>query len=126
MEDMKNTPEKMNNFDQRPLLIYDGECKFCIAWANKFKIIAGDNVTFITLQDIPPDNKYVTRAACLQSVHFINTNNKVSKGAEAIFLLFYTANKAKFLFILYKWVPPFRFISELFYNWIAKNRRLFS
>ena len=40
----------MNNFDKRPLLIYDGECQFCIKWANKFKISTGDHVTFIPLQ----------------------------------------------------------------------------
>ena len=115
----------MNNHDKRPLLIYDGECQFCIKWANKFKTFTGNYVTFIPLQNIPLDYEHVTRSACLQSVHFININDKVSKGAEAIFQLFYTANKAKLLFILYKWVPPFRFTSELIYNWIAKNRHLF-
>ena len=45
----------MNNFDKRPLLIYDGECQFCIKWANKFKISTGDHVTFIPLQNIPLD-----------------------------------------------------------------------
>ena len=92
---------------------------------SKFKTFTGNYVTFIPLQNIPLDYEHVTRSACLQSVHFININDKVSKGAEAIFQLFYTANKSKLLFILYKWVPPFRFTSELIYNWIAKNRHLF-
>ena len=116
----------MNTFDKRPLLIYDGECQFCIKWANKFKMLTVDYVTFIPLKNIPLDFIYVNRAACLQSVHFINIHDKVSKGAEAIFQLFYTAKKAKLLFILYKWVPHFRFVSELIYNWIARNRNLFS
>ncbi len=116
----------MNSYDKRPLLIYDGECEFCIKWANKFKTLTSHFVTYIPLQKIPLDYNYISRAACLQSVHFININDRVSKGAEAIFQLFYTANKARLLFILYKWVPPFRFISELIYKWIARNRHLFS
>ena len=116
----------MNNFDKRPLLIYDGECQFCIKWVNKFKISTADHVTFIPLQNIPLDFSYVTRAACLKSVHFINIDDKTSKGAEAIFQLFYSSNKARIFFILYKWIPPFRFISELIYSWIARNRHLFS
>ena len=86
---------------------------------------AKDIVVLDFAPNIPLDYEHVTRSACLQSVHFITINDKVSKGAEAIFQLFYTANKSKLLFILYKWVPPFRFTSELIYNWIAKNRHLF-
>ena len=98
----------MNTFDKRPLLIYDGECQFCIKWANKFKMLTGDYVTFIPLQNIPLDFSYVTRAACLQSVHFINIHDNVSKGAEAIFQLFYTSKKAKLLLSLIHISEPTR------------------
>ncbi|MDP6877381.1 MAG: DCC1-like thiol-disulfide oxidoreductase family protein [Candidatus Marinimicrobia bacterium] len=116
----------MNSYEKRPLLIYDGECQYCIKWANKFETFTSHLVTYVPLQKIPLNYKYITRAACLQSVHFININDRVSKGAEAIFQLFYTAKKARLLFILYKWFPPFRFTSELVYKWISKNRHLLS
>ena len=122
----RNFLKIMNSYDKRPLLIYDGECEFCIKWATKFKTFSNHYVTYVPLQNIPLDYEYVSRSACLQSVHFININDRVSKGAEAIFQLFYFSNKAKLLFILYKWFPPFRFLSELIYRWIAKNRHLFS
>ena len=91
----RNFLKVMNSYDKRPLLIYDGECEFCIKWSTKFKTLSNHYVTYVPLQNIPLDYEYVSRSACLQSVHFININDRVSKGAEAIFQLFYSSNKAK-------------------------------
>ena len=115
----------MNELENRPLLIYDGECEFCVKWARKFKAMAGKFITFIPLQNLPVDYEYVSRAACLKSVQYIDGNNRVSKGAEAIFQLFHTAKKSSFLFTFYRRIPIFRVFTEFIYSWIARNRHLF-
>lgn len=116
----------MKKFEKRPLLIYDGECEFCIKWARKFKAMTGKFITFIPLQYLPVDYEYVTRAACLKSVQYIDGNNRVSKGAEAVFQLFHTAKKGSFLFTCYRRIPIFRVFTEFIYSWVARNRHLFS
>ena len=116
----------MNELENRPLLIYDGECEFCVKYACKFKAMTGRLITFIPLQNLPVDYEYVSRAACLKSVQFIDGNNRVSKGAEAIFQLFHTAKKASFLCTFYRRIPIFRVFTEFIYSWIARNRHLFS
>jgi len=72
------------------------------------------------------DYEYVTRAACLKSVQYIDGNNRVSKGAEAVFQLFHTAKKGSFLFTCYRRIPIFRIFTEFIYSWVARNRHLFS
>ena len=116
----------MKEFEKRPLLIYDGECEFCIKWARKFKAMTGKFITFIPLQYLPVDYEYVTRAACLKSVQYIDGNNRVSKGAEAVFQLFHTAKKGSFLLTCYRRIPIFRFLTEYVYSLVARNRHLFS
>ena len=116
----------MDEFENRPLLIYDGECDFCVKWVHKFKAMAGQFITFIPLQNLPVDYKYVSREACLKSVQYIDRNNRVSKGAEAVFQLFHTAKKGSFLFTCYRRIPIFRILTEFIYSWAARNRHLFS
>ena len=116
----------MNELENRPLLIYDGECEFCVKYACKFKAMTGRLITFIPLQNLPVDYEYVSRAACLKSVQFIDGNNRVSKGAEAIFQLFHTAKKGSFLLSCYRRIPIFRFLTEYVYSLVARNRHLFS
>ena len=69
----------MDEFENRPLLIYDGECEFCVKWAHKFKVMAGKYITFIPLQNLPVNYEYATRAACLKSVQYIDIDNRISK-----------------------------------------------
>ena len=116
----------IKEFEKRPLVIYDGECEFCIKWARKFKAMAGKFITFIPLQSLPVDYEYITQAACLKSVQYIDDDNRISKGAEAVFQLFHTAKKMSFLLIFYRRIPIFRFLTEYVYSLVARNRNLFS
>jgi len=116
----------VDEFENRPLLIYDGECEFCVKWVHKFKVMAGKYITFIPLQNLPVNYEYATRAACLKSVQYIDIDNRISKGAEAVFQLFHTAKKMSFLLTCYRRIPIFRFLTEYTYSLVARNRHLFS
>ena len=116
----------MAEFENRPLLIYDGECEFCVKWAHKFKVMAGKYITFIPLQNLPVNYEYATRAACLKSVQYIDIDNRISKGAEAVFQLFHTAKKRSCLLTCYRRIPIFRILTEYVYSLVARNRHLFS
>ena len=64
----------MDEFENRPLLIYDGECEFCVKWAHKFKVMAGKYITFIPLQNLPVNyewQKLHLLALMLVSVIFV-------------------------------------------------------
>jgi len=116
----------IKEFEKRPLFIYDGECEFCLKWVRKFKAMAGKFITFIPLQDIPVNYEYIAQAACLKSVQYIDVDNRIFKGAEAIFQLFHTAKKGSFLLSCYRRIPIFRFLTEYVYSLAARNRHLFS
>ena len=116
----------MDEFENRPLLIYDEDCEFCVKWAHEFKVMAGKYITFIPLQNLPVNYKYATRAACLKSVQYIDNDNRISKGAEAVFQLFHKAKKGSFLLTCYRRIAIFRFLTEYVYSLVARNRHLFS
>jgi len=116
----------VDEFENRPLLIYDGECEFCVKWARKFKAMSGKFITFVPLQNLPVNYEYVTRAACLKSVQYIDNDNRIVKGAEAVFQLFHIAKKGSFLLTCYRRIPIFRFLAEYVYSLVARNRQLFS
>ncbi len=59
-----------------------------------------------------------------KSVHLIETDGSVYKGAEAVFRAFvYTQKRlAVFAHWAYGRVPGFKFLSEILYNLVAQNR----
>ena len=88
--------------------------------------MAGKFITFIPLQDLPVNYKYIAQEACLKSVQYIDVDNRICKGAEAVFQLFHTAKKGSFLLSCYRRIPIFRFLTEYVYSLAARNRHLFS
>lgn len=109
----------------RPLLVYDADCHFCIRWVRRWlqvtegKIDAasyqslGDRFT----QDIPVESFQA-------AVRLIETDGQVFAGAEAVFrTLSYRAGFGSGLPLwCFQQIPGCRPIFSSIYRWIAKHR----
>ena len=108
---------------KHPVMVWDGECQFCKLCADRFNSLANDDIEFIPFQDLP--NKYpnVPDLDYKKSVVFF-INNQTYTGAAAVFSFYNTIGK-KWPMRLYDRFKIFSKISEMFYRFIANNRRLF-
>ena len=104
-------------------MVWDGECQFCRLCADRFKSLANDNIEFIPFQDLP--NKYPNAPDLdyKNSVVFF-MNNQTYTGAAAVFSFYHTIGK-KWPMRLYDRFKIFSKISEMFYRFIANNRKFF-
>ena len=104
-------------------MVWDGECQFCRLCADRFNSLANDNVEFIPFQDLA--NKYPNAPDLdyKQSVVFF-MNNQTYTGAAAVFSFYHTIGK-KWPMRLYDRFKIFSKISEMFYRFIANNRKFF-
>jgi predicted DCC family thiol-disulfide oxidoreductase YuxK len=74
---------------ERPLLVFDGDCGFCRFWTGRWRHRTGSSVEYQASQgrDIPQRFPEISRDQAARAVQLIETDGRVSEGAEAVFRL---------------------------------------
>ncbi|HEU0017492.1 MAG TPA: DCC1-like thiol-disulfide oxidoreductase family protein [Methyloceanibacter sp.] len=109
----------------RPLLIYDGDCDFCVYWARYWQKLTGDSVDYRPYQEVGADYPAISQAEFQRAVQYIAPDGQRASAAEASFLTLSHAPGKAFWLRLYRHVPGFAPISELAYAFIAAHRSAF-
>src|SRR5262249_3829443 len=71
----------------RPVMIYDGDCRFCTLWIRRWQIATGDRVEYLPYQD-PRVVTQFPEIACEQfeaAVQLVQPDGAVYAAAEAVF-----------------------------------------
>lgn len=108
--------------NQKPLLIWDGDCGFCRRWVTRFQRITGDRVEYMPYQTALSHFSNLNEAECKQAVHFIDVQGKIFKAAHAVFCCLAEVPRFRWLLKLYQHNYFFRILSERAYAWVARNR----
>ena len=107
----------------KPLLIYDGECRFCCRWIEKWKAITGDRVDYECSQSARPRFPQIAEADFERAVQWVGADGRVCSGAKAVFSALATATwYGRMALGLYRRVPVFSRLAEALYNGIATRR----
>src|ERR1700719_494748 len=108
-----------------PLLIYDGDCGFCIYWVRYWQKLTGDRVAYAPYQEVAAQFPEIPVAAFQRAVQYIAPDGKIASGAEAALLTLSHASGKRFWLTLYRHVPGFAAIAEAMYAFVASNRAAF-
>lgn len=114
---------------EKPVLIYDGDCGFCLRWIERWRTLTGDKIDYEPYQKVAGLYPQILVADFVKSVQLVEdspTGRRVSSGAEAVFRSLSYNPRKRWLLGLYEKVAPVRIISELFYKLVAHNRVFFS
>jgi predicted DCC family thiol-disulfide oxidoreductase YuxK/uncharacterized membrane protein YphA (DoxX/SURF4 family) len=110
---------------EHPLVIWDGDCGFCRRSVDHLRVRAGERIAFEPYQsaltrfpEIPPE-------AFAASVHLVEPDGRVSRGAEAVYRALAIAG-SRLPLLAYRWVPGFAAASEWGYRRVAAHRSLAS
>ncbi len=114
-----------NTVGRRPLLIYDGDCGFCIYWARYWQRLTGDRVSYAPYQEVAAQYPEIPQAAFQRAVHYVAPDGKIASGAEAAFLTLSHARGKGFGLALYRNLPGFAAIAERTYAFVASHRAAF-
>jgi predicted DCC family thiol-disulfide oxidoreductase YuxK len=107
---------------RRPILIYDGDCGFCIYWVRYWRELTGDRVTYAPYQEVGAKYPEIPVAAFQRAIQFVAPDGKIASGAEAAFLtLSYASGKGVWL-TLYRGLPGFAAVAEFVYSIVASHR----
>lgn len=109
----------------RPLLIYDGECGFCVYWARYWQKLTGERVDYRPYQEVAADYPDISEAEFQRAVQYIAPDGTRASAAEASFLTLSHAPGKAFWLKLYRHVPGFAPVSEWVYAFMAAHRSAF-
>lgn len=109
------------------MVIYDGECKFCISWVQRWRLKADNKVDFLPSQDRQVSSQFPELpTTCFdRAVQLVETDGRVYSGAEAIFRLLAGMSTNGWLLWLYQNAPGAATLSEIGYRFVGRHRRLF-
>ena len=121
-------PLHLANPPSKPVLVYDGDCRFCMLWVQRWKHTTGDGVDYLPFQDervaaLCPE---LARQRLEAAVQFIDGDGSVYAAAEAVFRCLATHPLRRWPFRLYQKQPWFASTSEVCYRFVANHRAQFS
>ncbi len=108
--------------NQKPTLIYDGDCGFCIYWVNYWKKLTNNDVNYQPYQSVSDEYPEIPIESFQHAVQYVTPDRKIKSAAEASFLTLSHAKSHRFWLTLYYWLPGFAFLSEKAYNLISSHR----
>ncbi|MGB6552417.1 MAG: lipase maturation factor family protein [Candidatus Binataceae bacterium] len=105
-----------------PLLIYDGDCGFCIYWVRYWQQLTGHKVAYAPYQEVAAQHPEIALAAFRRAVQYVAPDGKIGSGAEACFLVLSHASGKGLWLTLYRHLPGFAAIAECMYAFAASHR----
>jgi len=111
--------------NQKPILVWDGECGFCKFWVIHFKKKTGDSVAYRTYQEVASQFKDIPLKEFKKASRLIETDGKIYSGPDSAYRTLTHSNINSMWHRWYKNKPWFTWLSDHGYNHIAKNRSFY-
>ena len=107
----------------RPLLVYDGDCGFCLRWIERWRLRSGERVDFAPYEEVGARFPEVSVEEFRRSVWLFEPDGRRTRAAEAVLRSAAAAGGAGRLGLwLYRVVPGVRPVLEGGYRWVAEHR----
>lgn len=109
----------------RPLLIFDGDCSFCVRSARRWQRAAGDRVDGLSFLDVRVAAQFpeLRREQLATAIHLVQPDGAVFTGAEAAFRALAHNPRRRWLLNWYEHSPAFARAAEWAYRLVAARRR---
>jgi len=109
--------------DLRPVLIYDGDCRFCVEQVSRLERLVNGAVRMQSFRDpgVLKRHPELTRAQCERAIQLVEPGGRSHSGAEAIATTLGLRPVLAPLAWLY-YLPGIRQIADWGYRLVARNR----
>ena len=121
-----STPTSRPRTRSRPLLIFDGDCRFCRLWIERWRAITGESVEYAPYQEAAASLPNIPLERFHEAVYLVDTDGRIYRAAEAVFRSLAVRPGWRGLLWAYRRVPGVRPVTETAYRLVARRRGLAS
>lgn len=121
---MKPVPARMparNEIPRMRVLVYDGDCGFCVWWIRYWRRLTGEAVDYRSFQAAAGDYTDIPIEDFRASIQLIDESGARVSGARAAFTIASYAGRGFWLW-LYRWLPGFAWLCERAYTFTSRHR----
>lgn len=125
---MVNLVHRVTHPPANPLLIFDGDCRFCTLWIRRWRQIAGAAVDSQPFQSTEVASRFpeISREQFASAVQLIEPDGQVHAGARAVFGTLAQNPAWRWLLTLYQSSGLFARSTDFGYRFVAGHRAWFS
>lgn len=109
----------------KPLVIYDGDCDFCLRQVRRLRRWTSEALDFAPHQEAAAHFPSIRREEFERSLQLVETDGRVFSGAQAVFRALATNPRLRAYLWCYRYLPGFAPLSEGGYRLIARHRGRF-
>ncbi len=106
---------------ERPVMIYDGACEFCVRWIGRWRRLTGRAVDYAESRDAAARFPEIPLDAFAEAVHLVEPSGRVSRGAAAALRSLAHRRAGGWLSRCYDVVPGVARLAEAAYRAIARR-----
>ncbi len=112
----------------KPLMIFDGDCRFCSIWIRRWRHLTEDKVDYLPFQDPQISVRFpeVPRQQFATAVQLVDPDGTVYGGAHAVFRALGHNSRHLWLLDWYEHSTGFARFTDWAYGGVARNRTFFS
>lgn len=110
----------------KPVLIYDGDCNFCCRAIARWSHVTGGRVDYQPSQEVAHRFPEISTEQFQASVQLVQPDGSVCDGAEAVFRTLACNPNYSWPLWLYRRVPGVDGVTEFLYRFVARHRAIFS
>ena len=110
----------------KPILIYDGNCGFCLYWIDIWGKKTKDRVEYAPYQSVSNQFPQLSLDQFKRSVQLVKPDGEITEGAKAVFEILAYNPSLTWLLKTYQNFPLFAKVAEGIYYFVAKNRSTLS
>src|SRR3954471_12364725 len=98
---------RVANSPLKPLVVFDGDCRFCRRWIERWREMTGTAVEDEAYQDAATRFPEIPREDFEKALHFIDRDGTVYRGPEAVFRSLGSVRGGRALLWCYEHIPGF-------------------
>ena len=107
-----------------PLLIYDGDCRFCRIWVDYWRRLTGDMVSYAPYQQVADLFPQIPVQEFERAVQLMLPDGQVFSGADAVVRVLAVVSRHSWLLRVYLGFPGLPILCQWVYRSVVANRSL--
>lgn len=110
----------------QPLVIYDGDCDFCVTAVNFAKTKVAVELNYLPAAKVKLSNYGLTPAACQQALQFVAPDHKIAAAEAAVIQILRHGSLSYRILGLIMNLPVIKILVKYGYKLVAQNRNRFN